>query len=378
MHIPSDQRGPSHHMTDHETAHPLYAPTDFGELQLGNRLAMAPLTRIRARTDGTPNEMMKEYYSQRASFGLIITEGTWPVQEGRTWGRQPGIETEEHVTAWREITDAVHRRGGRIIMQVMHGGRISHPEHTGTHRIVAPSAIPSPDPIRVSTGKVDAVVPQALSLEEIPEVIEQFVAGARRAMASGMDGVQLHGANGYLLHQFLAPTANARTDAYGGSPENRARFLIQLTTAVAEAIGAENTGLRISPEHNIQGALEKDRRDVLATYAALARGLNGLALAHVEIVHHEPEGDLVQSLREEFGAPVILNTGFNRSSDQEAAEHLVTRAGADVVSVGRLALANPDLVARWREGAPLNRPNAETFYVGEEKGYTDYPALQLR
>ncbi|AGF72026.1 alkene reductase [Corynebacterium halotolerans] len=363
-------------MNAHDAAHPLFSPAELGELRLSNRLAMAPLTRIRAQTNGTPNDLMKEYYAQRSSFGLIITEGTWPIQEGRTWGRQPGIETEEHVDAWREITDEVHDRGGRIVMQIMHGGRISHPELSGTGRIVAPSAIASPNPIRISTGKVAAPVPHALTAEEIQEVIEQFVAGARNAMAAGMDGVQVHGANGYLIHEFLAPTTNTRTDAYGGSPENRARFAIEVVTAVAEAIGAENTGLRLSPEHNIQGAVEEDREDVLATYLALAQGLAGLGLAHVEIVHHEPEGELVQRLREELGAPVILNTGFSRFVDREAAEELVDKAGADVVSVGRLALANPDLVKRWREDAPLNEPNQATFYVGEEKGYTDYPALQ--
>ena len=363
-------------MNDHDPTHPLYSPVELGQLQLSNRLAMAPLTRIRAETDGTPNELMEEYYSQRASFGLIITEGTWPVREGRTWGRQPGIETQAHVAGWRKITDAVHERGGRIIMQIMHGGRISHPEITGTGRTVAPSALAGPDPIRISTGKVDPVTPHALNGEEISEVIGQFVAGARNAMAAGMDGVQIHGANGYLIHEFLAPSSNTRTDAYGGSPAHRARFAIEVLTAVAEAIGAEHTGLRISPEHNIQGAVETDREDVTATYLALARGVQDLGLAHVEVVHHEPEGELVQALRAEFGAPTILNTGFSRFVNREAAQELVDTAGADLVSVGRLALANPDLVTRWREDAPLNEPNQETFYVGEDRGYTDYPALQ--
>lgn len=362
-------------MRTHDASHPLYSPVELGELQLNNRLVMAPLTRIRAKTDGTPNELMREYYSQRASFGMIITEGTWPIQEGRTWGRQPGIATDAHIAGWRKITDAVHERGGRIVMQIMHGGRISHPELTGTGRTVAPSAVTAPDPIRISTGKVDPVTPHALDTEEIPGIIEHFVAGARNAMAAGMDGVQIHGANGYLIHEFLAPSSNNRTDAYGGSPENRARFAVEVVTAVAEAIGSENTGLRISPEHNIQGAVEDDREDVLATYGALARSLADLGLAHVEIVHHEPEGELVQMLRKTFGAPIILNTGFSRLVEREAAQSLVDKAGADVVSVGRLALANPDLVDRWREDAPLNEPNQDTFYVGEDKGYIDYPAL---
>lgn len=363
-------------MNDPEAAHPLFAPVELGELRLNNRLAMAPLTRIRAESDGTPNELMRKYYAQRSSFGMIITEGTWPVQEGRTWGRQPGIETERHIAAWREITEAVHARGGRIVMQIMHGGRISHPELSGTGRIVAPSALPSPNPIRISTGKVDAPVPHALTREEIPEIIGQFVAGARNAMAAGMDGVQVHGANGYLIHEFLAPSSNTRTDSYGGGPENRARFAVEVVTAVAEAIGAENTGLRLSPEHNIQGALEEDREDVLATYLALAEGVAPLGLAHVELVHHEPEGELVQSLRRALNAPVILNTGFSRFTTREVALGLVDAAGADAVSVGRLALANPDLVERWRDDAPLNEPDQETFYMGGPRGYTDYPALQ--
>ena len=363
-------------MSDHDTAHPLFSPAELGRLELSNRVVMAPLTRIRAEADGTPTELMKEYYAQRASFGMIITEGTWPVQEGRTWGRQPGIETGRHVAAWREITDEVHARGGRIVMQVMHGGRISHPELSGTGRIVAPSAIASPNPIRISSGKVDAPVPHALTGEEIPEVIAQIVAGARNAMAAGMDGVQVHGANGYLIHEFLAPSTNTRTDAYGGSPANRARFAVEALTAVADAIGPENTGLRLSPEHNIQGALENDRADVLATYLALAEGVAGLDLAHVEIVHHEPEGELVQALRDAFGAPLILNTGFSRFSTRETAFGLIDRAGADAVSVGRSALANPDLVQRWREDGPLNDPDPETYYGGGAQGYTDYPVLQ--
>ena len=363
-------------MSNHDTTHPLYSPVELGGATLANRIVMAPLTRIRAETDGTPNAMMKEYYAQRADFGLILTEGTWPIQEGRTWGRQPGIETDAHVTAWREITAAVHERGGKIIMQIMHGGRISHPEMTGTGRTVAPSAVVAPDPIRISSGKVDPVIPVALELDELPAIIDQFVAGARNAMAAGMDGVQIHGANGYLLHEFLAPTSNLRTDAYGASPANRARFVAEVVTAVAKEIGADNTGLRVSPQHNIQGAIENDATDVLATYTALARSLKHLRLAHVELVHHEPEGELIQTLREEFGAPVILNTGFSRFTTRETAGELVEKQAAEAVSVGRLALANPDLVRRWRLDAPLNEPDPATFYVGEEKGYTDYPVFE--
>ncbi len=363
-------------MSNLESEHPLYTPVDLGKLQLSNRVVMAPLTRIRAETDGTSNEMMKKYYAQRASFGMIITEGTWPIREGRTWGRQPGIETAEHVAGWREITDAVHDRGGRIAMQIMHGGRISHPELSGTGRIVAPSAIASPNPIRISSGKVDPVVPEELQPEELPIIIEQFVNGARNAMAAGMDAVQLHGANGYLLHEFLAPTTNLRTDSYGGSPENRARFLIEVITAVANEIGAENTGLRLSPEHNIQGAIEADHEDVHATYLALARGIRHLGLAHVELVHHEPTGQFIQTLRENLGAPGILNTGFSRFTTRETAEALIDEQATDMVSVGRLALANPDLVDRWRFDTPLNEPDPETFYEGGEQGYTDYPVLE--
>lgn len=357
------------------TTHPLYSPVELGKSELKNRIVMAPLTRIRGEFDGTPNAMMKDYYAQRADFGMIITEGTWPIQEGRTWDRQPGIQTQAHIDAWREITDAVHDRDGKIIMQVMHGGRISHPEHTGTGRTVAPSAVAAPDQIRISSGKVDPVVPQALTAEELPTIVAQFVAGSRNAMAAGMDGVQLHSANGYLLHEFLAPTTNLRTDHYGGTPENRARFVIEVVRAVAEAIGAENTGIRLSPEHNIQGAVEEDRADVLATYTALARGLAPLGLAHVEVVHHEPEGHLVQTLREQLNAPVILNTGFKSFTTREVAEELVDKQITDAVSVGRLALANPDLVRRWQLDAPLNEPDQDTFYVGDERGYTDYPAL---
>lgn len=355
--------------------HPLFTPVDLGELRLGNRVAMAPLTRLRAAADGTPNRLMKEYYAQRASFGLIIAEGTWPVQEGKTWIGQPGIANEEHIAAWREITDAVHERGGKIIMQVMHGGRVSHGEITGTGRVVAPSALATPTPQYLPSGKADAPVPHALTLEEIPEIIEQYVVGARNAMAAGMDGVQVHGANGYLIHQFLAPSSNTRTDSYGGSPENRARFAVEVVTAVAEAIGAEDTGLRLSPARDIQGVEERDPDDVSATYRAVADGVADLGLAHIEMVHPEPEGELVQGIREASGAPLIVNTGFDRFTSRDTALEVVGERTAEAVAVGRLALANPDLVERWREDAPLNEPDKTTFYGGGARGYTDYPVL---
>lgn len=351
----------------------LFTPVTLGGLDLRNRMVMAPLTRIRADEAGVPGDLLVEHYRQRASMGLIITEGTWPVREGRTWIGQPGIETAEQVAGWRRVADAVHAAGGRIVMQIMHGGRISHPLISGTGRTVAPSAVAAPGDIHVPAGKVGLPVPEALSIEEIRGVVDGFVAAARNAIEAGLDGVEIHGANGYLLHQFLAPTANLRTDEYGQTPANRARLVVEVVTAVANAIGADRTGIRLSPEHNIQGAVESDPDDLAATYTALAEGLAPLGLAFVDVLHHEPAGELVQKLRHAAAAPLIANTGFRTQTTRDEAIALVGDDVADAVAIGRAAIANPDLVARWEQDAEENTPDPGTFYTPGPRGYTDYP-----
>ncbi|MET1035663.1 MAG: alkene reductase [Arthrobacter sp.] len=351
----------------------LFTPLTLGAIDLPNRLVMAPLTRSRSGVDGVPTELVAEYYRQRASMGLIVSEGTYPSFAGQGFVRQPGLVTEEQVAGWRRVTDAVHDAGGRIIAQVMHAGRVTHPETTGGREVVAPSALAIDGQGHTYTGKHPYPVPRALEEDELPGVIEEFVQASRNAIAAGFDGVELHGANGYLLHEFLSPASNRRTDSYGGSPENRARFVVELATAVADAIGAGRTGLRISPEHNIQGAFETDADDVRATYTALVDGLAPLGLSSLSILHRDPAGTLVQHLRGRFGGPVLLNSGFGTITTREEAEALAGDGTADAVVVGRPAIANPDLALRWRDGLPLNEPDAGTFYSDGAAGYTDYP-----
>ena len=353
----------------------LYSPATFGSLHLANRVVMAPLTRTRAGADGVPTDAMVEYYRQRAGQGLIVSEGVWPVAEGKSYPGQPGIETPEQIDGWRRVADAVHAAGGVLVMQLMHGGRVSHTAITGTERIVAPSALPAPGQTRTPEGKVDMPVPHALETDEIPAVIAQFAQAARNAVAAGFDGVEVHGANGYLVHEFLSPASNVREDTYGGSPEARARFAVEVTEAVAAAVGADRTGIRLSPQHNIQGVLETDDADARATYAALAAGLAPLGLAFVDILHAHPQGDLVQRIRRGVGAPAILNSGFSSPTTREEAEALVAEGWAEAVAVGRPVIANPDLVHRWQQGADLNEPRPELFYGSTAEGYTDYPAL---
>ncbi|HWS32173.1 MAG TPA: alkene reductase [Actinoplanes sp.] len=353
----------------------LLTPVQLGAVRLTNRLVMAPLTRLRAGDQGVPNDLHVEYYRQRASLGMILTEGTYPFREGRTWIGQPGIETPEQIAGWRRVADEVHAAGGKIVMQVMHGGRISHPLISETGRIVAPSAIAAPGETRTPEGKAAYPVPQELTGEEIAGIVAGFVTAARNAIAAGMDGVEIHGANGYLLHQFLSPAANTRTDEFGGSPENRARLAITVVTAVAAEIGASRTGLRISPEHNIQGALETDRDDVTATYTVLAEALAPLGLAFLDILHADPAGELVQKLRHAAAVPVILNSGFAVPTTREEAAAILADGLGDAVAVGRPALANPDLLVRWTTGAVENPADPATFYTDGARGYTDYPAL---
>jgi 2,4-dienoyl-CoA reductase-like NADH-dependent reductase (Old Yellow Enzyme family) len=260
-------------------------------------------------------------------------------------------------------------------MQVMHGGRVSHPDINGCDRIVAPSAIAIGGEVRTPAGKQPYPVPHALTTDEARATLADIVAASERAVAAGLDGVEIHSANGYLLHEFLSPASNQRTDVYGGSPENRARFVVEVTTAVAAAIGAGKVGIRISPEHDVQDALEPDRADVLATYGTLVDGLRPLGLAYLSVLHKEPAGDLVQELRRRFDGPLIANSGFASPTTRDEAVQLISDAHAEAVAVGRLVIANPDLVERWAGEHPENVPNPATFYAAGAEGYTDYPTL---
>lgn len=351
----------------------LLTPIRLGAVELSNRLVMAPLTRLRCGAQGVPDDVVVEYYRQRASTGMIVTEGTWPLPEGRSWVGQPGIATDEQVAGWRRVADAVHAEGGRIAMQIMHGGRLSHPDVTGTGRVVSASATAGPSPARTAEGKTESPTAHALTEGEIREVIRGFADGARRAIGAGMDAVEIHGANGYLIHQFLAPTTNLRSDGWGGSPARRARFAIEVTRAVAEAVGADRTGIRLSPENSIQGIDETDAQAVRETYATWAAAVAPLGLAFVDVLHHDPGSFLVKEIRRISGAPLVVNTGFDSPSSRENSARLLEQDLADALAVGRPLIANPDLLRRWRENLPENPPDVSTFYEGGEHGYTDYP-----
>lgn len=355
----------------------LTTPLALGRLQLPNRLVLAPLTRTRSGRDGVPSELNIEHYAQRASLGLIVAEGTYPAVAGQGFAYQPGIETPGQIEGWRRVAEAVHDSHGRIFLQVMHAGRVSHPELTGGHQPVAPSAIAVPGRGHVYSGKSDYPLPRALAREELPVVVEQFAQAARNAIEAGLDGVELHGANGYLLHEFLAPSSNRREDDYGGSPGHRARFVIEVVRAVVEAVGADRVGLRISPEHNVQGALETDHEDVVATYGALLDGIRELGLAYLSVLHAEPRSEFVQDLRSRFGGVLLTNSGFGPATTREEAIRLLDDDAADGVVVGRPAIANPDLIRRWSEDLPENTPDSSTFYTHAAEGYIDYPAAEM-
>jgi N-ethylmaleimide reductase len=353
----------------------LFDPLHVKSWELPHRVVMAPLTRNRAGAGMVPGDLAVEYYAQRASAALIVTEGTQPSAVGQGYLDTPGIHTPEQVAGWRRVADAVHAEGGRIVVQLMHVGRIAHPDNKQGLETVAPSAIAAPDTMFTAEGMKPYPVPRALTLEEIPGVVEEFAHAARCAVEAGLDGVEIHAANGYLLHQFLAPGSNERTDEYGGSPANRARFAIEVTRAVVDAIGAERVGIRISPAHNIQGATEEDPEDVEATYTTLVDEIAPLGLAYLSALA-DPSMELSQRLRKDFGGVFIANDGFSSVTTRESAQAVLDDDLADAVAVGRLFLANPDLPARWRSGAALNEPNPDTFYGGGAEGYVDYPFLQ--
>lgn len=351
------------------TTNSLWDPTTIGRISLEHRLAMAPMTRSRSTPGGVPTELNAEYYAQRASTGLIVTEGTQPSDDGQGYLLTPGIYTDEHIDGWRLVTDAVHEAGGRIVIQLMHTGRVSHPSNTPHGRQpVAPSAAKPDGMMFTASGPQEIPEPRALSEGEIAETVQDFGRAAAAAIRAGADGVEIHGANGYLLHQFLSTNANRRTDHYGGSIGNRIRFADEVASAVADEIGADRTGIRISPGNPFNDIVEED---VPELYGALLETLAPLDLAYLHVAHGGDE-DLLRSIRNDWTGALVLNRG-GASLDDRVRD--VEDGLADVVTVGAMVLANPDLVARLKTGAPLNDPDPSTFYGGDERGYTDYPTI---
>ncbi len=355
----------------------LFSDFQLGPFRLSNRIVMAPMTRSRA--DGNvPNALMASYYGQRATAGLIVTEGTAPSPNALGYSRIPGVFTAAQVTGWRAVTEAVHARGSRIFVQLMHTGRIGHPLNLPAGaRLVAPSAVVAKGQIWTDQeGLRPHPVPEALTTEEVQDTIGEFVAAARLAIEAGFDGVELHGANGYLIEQFLNPASNQRTDAYGGSIENRGRFVLETARQVAAAIGKERVGVRLSPYsgYNDQPLYES----IDETYAYLARELDQLGIAYLHVVNGAaPENQaairsLYATLRKAFAGPVILCGDYDRTR----AEAELQSGLADLVAFGRPFVSNPDLPERLRTGAELAAPDPTTFFAGGNKGYLDYPVLE--
>lgn len=351
---------------------PVFTPFTLGGLELANRLVMAPMTRNRAGTDGVPTDSMVAYYVQRATAGLIVTEGTQPSAVGQGYPLTPGMHTTAQATGWRRITDAVHEQGGRIFLQLMHAGRISHPSVQPDGGLpVAPSAVKPAGQIFTPSGLQDFVEPRALQTEEIAGIVQEYADAARLAVeAGGFDGVEVHGANGYLPHQFLAEGTNTRTDQYGGTAENRARFLLEVTAAIASAVGAERVGVRLSPGNTFNDIAEVETE---AVYAAVVAGLAPLGLSYLHVV--EGPVTVTEQIRGAFPGTLIVNAAFSLPTTRENLEGLLADDRTDLVAVGRAFIANPDLVQRLRLDAPLNPADESSFYGGTDAGYIDYPAL---
>jgi N-ethylmaleimide reductase len=354
----------------------LFSQTKLGPLTLQNRLVMSPLTRNRA-TGNVPNELMVEYYAQRASAGLIITEGTSPSPNGLGYPRIPGAFSAAQTAGWKRVTDAVHAKGAKIFLQLMHTGRIGHPNNLPAGaRVLAPSAVAAAGEIYTDAeGPKPHATPKAMTEADIKIAIGEYVQAAKNAVAAGFDGVELHGANGYLLEQFIRPNSNQRTDAYGGGIENRARFVLEVAKAVIAAIGKDKVGIRLSP----YGAFNDMPAypEMEADYAYLARQLSALGLVYVHLVDHSSMGapkvpqSIKDTFRKEFKGALILSGGY----DAARAESDLKAGKADLIAVGRPILANPDIVERWKAGAAVNAPDPTTFYTPGPKGYTDYPVL---
>jgi N-ethylmaleimide reductase len=350
------------------TLTPLLNPYASTRLNLPNRIAMAPMTRGRADDEtGVPHPLAATYYAQRAAAGLIITEGTWPVFLGKGGPGIPGLATREQVLGWRGVTDAVHALGGRIFAQLWHVGRISHPKTLNGATPLAPSPVRPAGLVHIASGKAEYVAPRAMTVEEIAETVEGFAAAARNAIAAGFDGVELHGANGYLIHQFLADNTNLRTDAYGGPVTNRIRFALEAVEAVAAAVGPERVAIRLTPGNSENDVAEADPA---AIYHPLVGELDRLGLAYLHI-SEKGTYPALEEMRPRWSGTLIGNYDPPTPTDQALGESLLTRGLADVVAFGRLFIANPDLPARLATGAPLKIAPESVHYVGGAHGYVD-------
>lgn len=354
----------------------LLEPFKLGPITLPNRLVMAPLTRNRAVEGLVPSPLAVEYYAQRASAGLLITEASQVSQQGQGYQDTPGIYSREQVAGWRKVTDRVHARGGRIFVQLWHVGRVSHTSlQPNGGNPVAPSAIRAKGKTFVGGAFTDISEPRALELSEIPAIIDSFKRGAANAVAAGFDGVEIHGANGYLLDQFAKDGVNKRTDAYGGSIQNRARLMLEVAKAVAAEVGTERTGIRISP---VTPANDISDSNPQPLFDHIVDHLNALKLAYIHVIEGATGGarDIAPfdygSLRKRFKGAYVANNGY----DFELGNKVLAANQADLIAFGKLFIANPDLVERLRRGAPLNAPDKATFYGGSAKGYTDYPTLE--
>ena len=353
----------------------LFSPYKLGKIELLNRMVMAPMTRCRAVEGNIPSPLAVTYYTQRARAGLIITEGSQVSPEGVGYVRTPGIYSPQQVMGWMRVTDAVHQSGSKIFLQLWHVGRVSHPDFQDGDKPVAPSALPVEGDIHTQFGRKKIETPRALELGEIPNIVNQFRSGAENAKAAGFDGVEIHGANGYLLDQFLRDGSNHRADQYGGSMQNRARLPLEVTKAVIHVFGPGKVGYRISPHFQRYSMSDSNP---LETFSYFAEELNGLKLAYLHMVERvgepmivAPPARLAKAIRSIFKGTLILNGGYDALKGNDAIQNGV----ADLIAYGSLFLANPDLPERFRKRAPLNTPDITTFYVGEERGYIDYPSL---
>ena len=355
----------------------LFSPAQLGDITIPNRIVMAPLTRGRAGDSRTPNELMAQYYSQRASAGLIITEATPVSPQGYGWNGAPGIYTDAHEQAWKMVTKAVHDRGGRIFMQLWHMGRVSHPDFLDGETPVGPSAIAAAGDAHTPLGKKPYITPRALDAKELPGIANTFAEGAKRAIRAGFDGVEIHSANGYLLDQFLRDGSNQRDDDFGGSIENRVRFPLMVAQAVVDAIGSQRVGIRISPTSQFNDMHDSDS---IALFTHYAKELNTLDLAYLHVLEAFAEGHILYAsgefntphIRKAYSGHLMVNAGYDDKTGEAALEN----ASADSVAYGFPFISNPDLVERYKEGKPLNAPDFDTLYTPGAKGYTDYPTAK--